>query len=103
MLWAQIGCVSLNRSIGAKVLEEKEKQKKQEIVVETCLLQIMSGQRICGSVSVGPIRDVWCFWAFFGDLNGDIFAGLDQVSHPLDVAGGLSETEKQQIQGRPWL
>ncbi|KAG5402833.1 hypothetical protein IGI04_008952 [Brassica rapa subsp. trilocularis] len=82
----------------SEVLEEKEKQKKQ---VETC-------QKQPASLSVsdyGWPEDLdQSHWEMFdvdellGDLNGDMFTGLDQSQCLAgSVGGGLSESEKKQI------
>ncbi|KAJ0233769.1 Dehydration-responsive element-binding protein 2A [Hirschfeldia incana] len=91
----------------SEVLEEKEKQKKQDAFVD-------ASQKQPDSLSVADYgwpedldqtnwdpSEMFDVSELLGDLDGDIFTGLDQVSYPLDnVAGGLSETEKQQqVQG----
>ncbi|CAG7891238.1 unnamed protein product [Brassica rapa] len=87
----------------SQVLEEKEKHKKQEIAVETCQEQPESlsvadyGWPEDLNQSQWDSSEMFDVSELLGDLNGDIFTGLDQVSYPLDnVAGGLPETEKLQ-------
>ncbi|KAF8081936.1 hypothetical protein N665_0856s0025 [Sinapis alba] len=82
----------------SEVLEEKEKQKKQETVVET-------SQKQTDSLSVSDYgwpddldQTQWDSSEMFdvaellGDLNGDVFTGLNQSQYPWDS----KETEKQQ-------
>ncbi|XP_009125600.1 dehydration-responsive element-binding protein 2A [Brassica rapa] len=87
----------------SEVLEEKEKHKKQELVVESCPKQPESlsvadyGWPEDLNQSQWDSSEMFDVSELLGDLDGDIFTGLDQVSYPLDnVAGGLPETEKLQ-------